>query len=335
MGHYEFGEHADVYTQLMFTDYESVAQVAPGGNFGDTNSINCDNPLVPVGALPLIGCDAGAHRGGRVGADVHPAAQRRGRRTAAVVRELVVPHGGGRPWCDQRGLGLRRVGAVFQYDAQRIDPQLLRDRSHDPRAGRDRRRRYADLPVGHRRQRPELRALESVRAGWRDPGSARLPAGQGHPGRTAEPGDLQRRHHRRPRHLRLQDAVGDGWRAGGVRRRVPSRHARQQGRRAAGGGPIVRHRRRHDRHHRRDPGQGTVLRRPRAAGAGPGDGREPVARHRVPVFGLRRLLDRHVQGWPRVGADRPTSASAAATSVPFVPPTSSSCSPRRASTCST
>jgi outer membrane receptor protein involved in Fe transport len=60
MGHYEFGEHADVYTQLMYTDYESVAQVAPGGNFGDTNSVNCDNPLVPVNALPLIGCDAAA-----------------------------------------------------------------------------------------------------------------------------------------------------------------------------------------------------------------------------------------------------------------------------------
>ena len=38
MGHYEFGEHADVYTQLMFTDYESVAQIAPGGIFiGDTS----------------------------------------------------------------------------------------------------------------------------------------------------------------------------------------------------------------------------------------------------------------------------------------------------------
>ena len=37
---------ADVYTQLMFTDYESVAQIAPGGNFFDTNTINCDNPLL-------------------------------------------------------------------------------------------------------------------------------------------------------------------------------------------------------------------------------------------------------------------------------------------------
>ena len=60
MGHYEFGEHADVYSQVMFTDYESIAQVAPGGNFFDTNSVNCDNPLIPVGALATIGCDATA-----------------------------------------------------------------------------------------------------------------------------------------------------------------------------------------------------------------------------------------------------------------------------------
>ena len=33
MGHYELNEHADVYTQLMFTDYESIAQIAPGGAF--------------------------------------------------------------------------------------------------------------------------------------------------------------------------------------------------------------------------------------------------------------------------------------------------------------
>ena len=60
MGHYEFGEHADVYTQLMFNDYTSVAQIAPSGNFFDTNSINCDNPFLPVGNLAAIGCDAAA-----------------------------------------------------------------------------------------------------------------------------------------------------------------------------------------------------------------------------------------------------------------------------------
>ncbi len=60
MGHYEFNEHADVYTQLMFNDYESIAQIAPSGNFFETNSINCDNPLLPASILATIGCDAGA-----------------------------------------------------------------------------------------------------------------------------------------------------------------------------------------------------------------------------------------------------------------------------------
>ncbi|MEX2050807.1 MAG: TonB-dependent receptor [Steroidobacteraceae bacterium] len=56
MGHYEFGEHADVYTQLMFNDNESIAQIAPGGAFGETNAVNCDNPLLPAGSLATIGC---------------------------------------------------------------------------------------------------------------------------------------------------------------------------------------------------------------------------------------------------------------------------------------
>ena len=60
MGHYEFGEHADVYTQLMFNDYESIAQIAPSGNFFETNSINCDNPFLPVGTLDTIGCTPAA-----------------------------------------------------------------------------------------------------------------------------------------------------------------------------------------------------------------------------------------------------------------------------------
>ncbi|HET8692081.1 MAG TPA: TonB-dependent receptor, partial [Steroidobacteraceae bacterium] len=56
MGHYEFNEHADVYTQLMFNDYSSVAQIAPSGNFFDTTTINCDNPLLPAANLADIGC---------------------------------------------------------------------------------------------------------------------------------------------------------------------------------------------------------------------------------------------------------------------------------------
>jgi outer membrane receptor protein involved in Fe transport len=56
-GHYELSEKADVYTQLMFTDYRSVAQIAPGGIFiGDTSTINCDNPFIPTNRLGAIGC---------------------------------------------------------------------------------------------------------------------------------------------------------------------------------------------------------------------------------------------------------------------------------------
>ncbi|HEU4517567.1 MAG TPA: TonB-dependent receptor [Steroidobacteraceae bacterium] len=60
MGHYEFGEHADVYTQLMFNDYESVAQIAPSGNFFSTSTIRCNHPFLPVDNLGDIGCDAAA-----------------------------------------------------------------------------------------------------------------------------------------------------------------------------------------------------------------------------------------------------------------------------------
>ncbi len=46
MGHYELNSHADVYTQLMYADYHTVSQIAPGGDFGNTSTINCDNPLL-------------------------------------------------------------------------------------------------------------------------------------------------------------------------------------------------------------------------------------------------------------------------------------------------
>jgi outer membrane receptor protein involved in Fe transport len=56
-GHYELNDKVDVYTQLMFTDYRSIAQIAPGGIFiGDTSTINCDNPYLPASRLAAIGC---------------------------------------------------------------------------------------------------------------------------------------------------------------------------------------------------------------------------------------------------------------------------------------
>jgi outer membrane receptor protein involved in Fe transport len=55
-GHYELSEHADVYTQLMFTDDRSIAQIAPGGAFFDTSTINCDNPLLSAQQFATINC---------------------------------------------------------------------------------------------------------------------------------------------------------------------------------------------------------------------------------------------------------------------------------------
>jgi iron complex outermembrane recepter protein len=61
IGHYELAPFADLYTQLMFTDVRSVAQIAPGGIFfGDTTSINCDNPFLSAQQATTIGCGAPA-----------------------------------------------------------------------------------------------------------------------------------------------------------------------------------------------------------------------------------------------------------------------------------
>jgi iron complex outermembrane recepter protein len=61
MGHYELAPFADLYTQLMFTDVKSVAQIAPGGIFiGDTTTINCDNPFLSADQITKIGCGAPA-----------------------------------------------------------------------------------------------------------------------------------------------------------------------------------------------------------------------------------------------------------------------------------
>ena len=60
MGHYELAPFADVYTQLMFTDVRSVAQIAPGGSFFNLGTINCDNPFLSTQQATTIGCGAAA-----------------------------------------------------------------------------------------------------------------------------------------------------------------------------------------------------------------------------------------------------------------------------------
>ena len=55
-GRYELNDKAEVFAQLMFSDYQSVAQIAPSGNFFSTGDINCDNPLMSAQQSSAIGC---------------------------------------------------------------------------------------------------------------------------------------------------------------------------------------------------------------------------------------------------------------------------------------
>ena len=59
-GRYEVNERAEVFTQLMFMDYSTVAQIAPSGDFFSTNTINCDNPLISASQKAAIGCTTAA-----------------------------------------------------------------------------------------------------------------------------------------------------------------------------------------------------------------------------------------------------------------------------------
>ena len=51
---YQVNDKIEAFAQLMFNDYQSVAQIAPSGNFGNTASINCDNPLLSTQQRALI-----------------------------------------------------------------------------------------------------------------------------------------------------------------------------------------------------------------------------------------------------------------------------------------
>ncbi len=44
--HYEVNEHLEFYSEAMFYDYNSDAQIAFTGTFFTTNAVNCDNPLI-------------------------------------------------------------------------------------------------------------------------------------------------------------------------------------------------------------------------------------------------------------------------------------------------
>lgn len=53
---YEISPALHPYMEFMFMDDRTVAQIAPSGNFGNTTSLNCDNPLLSDAQLAVI-CD--------------------------------------------------------------------------------------------------------------------------------------------------------------------------------------------------------------------------------------------------------------------------------------
>jgi outer membrane receptor protein involved in Fe transport len=55
-GHYEINEHIEAYAEAMFSDYRSVSQIAPSGDFFNTNTINCGNPLLPANIVAVGLC---------------------------------------------------------------------------------------------------------------------------------------------------------------------------------------------------------------------------------------------------------------------------------------
>ncbi len=53
---YEINDWAKPYVEFMFMDNKTVAQIAPSGNFGNTQTVNCDNPLMSAAQLAVV-CD--------------------------------------------------------------------------------------------------------------------------------------------------------------------------------------------------------------------------------------------------------------------------------------
>ncbi len=53
---YEITDSIKPYMEFMFMDDRSIAQIAPSGDFGNTQAINCDNPLMSAAQRAII-CD--------------------------------------------------------------------------------------------------------------------------------------------------------------------------------------------------------------------------------------------------------------------------------------
>jgi outer membrane receptor protein involved in Fe transport len=51
---YQWNRHAEAYSDLMFMDDYTDAQIAPSGNFGNTTQLNCNNPMLTAQQRQLI-----------------------------------------------------------------------------------------------------------------------------------------------------------------------------------------------------------------------------------------------------------------------------------------
>ncbi|KQY96333.1 TonB-dependent receptor [Brevundimonas sp. Root1423] len=59
-GRYEVNDKVEAFAQLMFSDYQSVAQIAPSGAFlGPVITLQCANPLLSAQQRTTIGCAGG------------------------------------------------------------------------------------------------------------------------------------------------------------------------------------------------------------------------------------------------------------------------------------
>jgi iron complex outermembrane receptor protein len=54
--HYEFNEHATVYSNTMFMDDHTVALIAPSGDFANNAPFNCSNPFLSPSEFALFQC---------------------------------------------------------------------------------------------------------------------------------------------------------------------------------------------------------------------------------------------------------------------------------------
>ncbi len=52
--HYDVSDAFKPYLEAMFMDDRTIAQIAPSGDFGNTKTVNCDNPLLSASQLGLV-----------------------------------------------------------------------------------------------------------------------------------------------------------------------------------------------------------------------------------------------------------------------------------------